>query len=349
MTLEELILNCKKQDLKAQEELYKKFSGILFAVCLKYSPNYHEAEDNLQDAFLTIFQRIEQFKSKGSFEGWMKRVAINTVLQKYRKKKTFHLSNEEQIEEEEEVVEVEDNQVPLDFLLKIVQELPNKYRLVFTMYVLDDYSHKEIADSVGISVGTSKSNLARARGILKIKIEDYYKVKSKNIHAMAGIADLSTRSLVTFVDNLKFAKELIEEGKIVFVFGVGGNDKKNSSSWLLENWDKPEVQRLWGKYRNLDNNGHWQVKELSIDVKKSLSDQKHFVRSEHWHIVDGKLEMNLEFQNGYKTSKVYTTGDSIDIPPCTWHKAINVGKNPVKVIEVWMGDLLSEDDIERRD
>ena len=182
MTLEELISNCKKQDLKAQEELYKKFSGILFAVCLKYSPNYHEAEDNLQDAFLTIFQRIEQFKSKGSFEGWMKRVAINTVLQKYRKKKTFHLSNEEQIEAEEEVVEVEDNQVPLDFLLKIVQELPNRYRLVFTMYVLDDYSHKGIADSVGISVGTSKSNLARARGILKIKIEDYYKVKLKNIH-----------------------------------------------------------------------------------------------------------------------------------------------------------------------
>lgn len=179
MTLEELISNCKKQDLKAQEELYKKFSGILFAVCLKYSPNYHEAEDNLQDAFLTIFQRIEQFKNKGSFEGWMKRVAINTVLQKYRKKKIFHLSNEEQIEEEE-VVEVENNQVPLDFLLKIVQELPDRYQLVFTMYVLDDYSHKEIADSVGISVGTSKSNLARARGILKIKIEDYYKVKLKN-------------------------------------------------------------------------------------------------------------------------------------------------------------------------
>jgi len=179
LTLEELISNCKKQDLKAQEELYKKFSGILFAVCLKYSPNYHEAEDNLQDAFLTIFQRIEQFKNKGSFEGWMKRVAINTVLQKYRKKKIFHLSNEEQIEEEE-VVEVDNNQVPLDFLLKIVQELPDRYQLVFTMYVLDDYSHKEIADSLGISVGTSKSNLARARGILKIKIEDYYKVKLKN-------------------------------------------------------------------------------------------------------------------------------------------------------------------------
>ena len=175
MTLEELILNCKNQDVKAQEELYKKFSGILFSVCLKYSPNYHEAEDNLQDAFITIFNRIEQFKGKGSFEGWMKRVTVNTVLQKYRKQRVFNLTNEEQLEEEA-IIEIEDNAVPLEFLLKIVQELPDRYRLVFTMYVLDDYAHKEISDIVGISVGTSKSNLARARGLLKIKVEDYYKV-----------------------------------------------------------------------------------------------------------------------------------------------------------------------------
>lgn len=174
MTLEELILNCKNQDVKAQEELYKKFSSILFSVCLKYSPSYHEAEDNLQDAFITIFNRIEQFKGKGSFEGWMKRVTVNTVLQKYRKQRVFNLSNEEQLEEA--VIEIEDNSVPLDFLLKIVQELPDRYRLVFTMYVLDDYAHKEISEIVGISVGTSKSNLARARGILKVKVEDYYKV-----------------------------------------------------------------------------------------------------------------------------------------------------------------------------
>ena len=174
MTLEELILNCKNQDVKAQEELYNKFSSILFSVCLKYSPNYHEAEDNLQDAFITIFNRIEQFKGKGSFEGWMKRVTVNTVLQKYRKQRVFNLSNEEQLEEAE--IEIEDNAVPLDFLLKIVQELPDRYRLVFTMYVLDDYAHKEISEIVGISVGTSKSNLARARGILKVKVEDYYKI-----------------------------------------------------------------------------------------------------------------------------------------------------------------------------
>lgn len=172
MTLEELILNCKKQDLKAQEELYKKFSGILFSVCLKYSRNYHEAEDNLQDAFITILSRIEQFKEKGSFEGWMKRITVNTVLQKYRKQQVYSLSNEEQIEEDVEI-EIEVSTIPLDFLLKIVQELPDRYRLVFTMYVLDGYPHKEIAEEMGITIGTSKSNLARARKILKTKIEDY--------------------------------------------------------------------------------------------------------------------------------------------------------------------------------
>ena len=174
MSLKQLIENCKINNTKAQGELYKLFSGKLFAICLKYSRNYAEAEDNLQDAFLTIFNKIEQYKDKGSFEGWMKRVTVNTVLQKYRKQRVFNLSNEEQLEEAE--IEIEDNAVPLDFLLKIVQELPDRYRLVFTMYVLDDYAHKEISEIVGISVGTSKSNLARARGILKVKVEDYYKV-----------------------------------------------------------------------------------------------------------------------------------------------------------------------------
>ena len=135
---------------------------------------------------------------------------------------------------------------------------------------------------------------------------------------------------------------------VEFVFGVGGEDKKNSSSWILNQWDKPTTERLWGKYRDLDQNGHWKVKELSIDIGKSLSDQRHFVRSEHWHIVDGELKMDLQFINGYSTSKVYKTGDSIDIPSRTWHKAINVGSTPVKVIEVWMGELLDENDIERR-
>ncbi|MCB0457019.1 MAG: sigma-70 family RNA polymerase sigma factor [Flavobacteriaceae bacterium] len=171
MTLEELITRCKQQDVKAQEALYREYSGVLFGICLKYSPNRTEAEDNLQDAFITIFKRMEQFEGKGSFEGWMKRITVNTVLQKYRKKKTFDISNEQQIEDVE--VEVEADAVPLDYLLKIVQELPERYRLVFNLYVMDGYSHKEIAEMLGISDGTSKSNLARARMILKTKVESY--------------------------------------------------------------------------------------------------------------------------------------------------------------------------------
>tara|TARA_R110000772_G_scaffold35955_10_gene86302 strand:+ start:53 stop:592 length:540 start_codon:yes stop_codon:yes gene_type:complete len=172
LTLDELIIQCKKQDAKAQGELYNRYSGILFSICLRYSPNYTEAEDSLQDSFLTIFKKVDQFKGKGSFEGWIKRITVNTVLQKYRKKRVFDIAREDQIADEIDV-EVEDDGIPLDFLLKIIQELPDRYRLVFTLYVMDDYAHKEIAEMLGISDGTSKSNLARARMILKTKIEDY--------------------------------------------------------------------------------------------------------------------------------------------------------------------------------
>ena len=177
MILEELIEKCKQQDANAQSTLYKKYSGVLFGICLKYSPNRAEAEDNLQDAFITIFSRVEQYQGKGSFEGWIKRITVNTALQKYRKKKTFEISNEAQIEDAE--VEVEQTNVPLDFLLKIIQELPDRYRLVFNLYVLDGYSHKEIASMLGISDGTSKSNLARARMILKTKVTDFNESNNK--------------------------------------------------------------------------------------------------------------------------------------------------------------------------
>jgi len=180
LTLEELILKCKQQDARAQEALYRRFSRTLFSICSKYSPNYHEAEDSLQDAFITIFKNVNQFQSKGSFEGWMKRITVNTVLQKYRKQKVFTLTNEEQIEEEQDDLEIEDNKIPLDYLLSLVQELPDRYRLVFTLYVLDDYSHKEIAEMLGITIGTSKSNLSRARMILKTKVEDYFSSQEYN-------------------------------------------------------------------------------------------------------------------------------------------------------------------------
>jgi RNA polymerase sigma-70 factor (ECF subfamily) len=130
-----------------------------------------EAEDNLQDAYLTIFKKIGQFKSKGSLEGWMKRITINTALQRYRSAGVFDIINEDQIEDV--TVEVDDDEMSIDYLLNIIQELPDRYRLVFNLYALDDYSHKEIAAMLTISIGTSKSNLARARLILKEKIKQY--------------------------------------------------------------------------------------------------------------------------------------------------------------------------------
>ncbi|MFC4722937.1 RNA polymerase sigma factor [Geojedonia litorea] len=171
MSLERLIEQCKKNDVKAQSELYKLYASKLFSVSLKYSRNTAEAEDNLQDAFVTIFKKIEQYKSKGSLEGWMKRITINTALQRYRTVGVFDIVNEQQIADDS--IEIDEDSISIDFLLQIIQELPDRYRMVFNLYALDGYSHKEIAEMLSITTGTSKSNLARARQILKEKLKTY--------------------------------------------------------------------------------------------------------------------------------------------------------------------------------
>lgn len=170
MSLEQLIKNCKKGNAKAQGQLYTLYAKTLFSLCLKYSRNYAEAEDSLQDTFLTVFKKIAQYNNKGSFEGWLKRIAINTALQKYRSEGIFGIVHENI--EEEVTVTIDEDDISVDFLLKIIQELPDRYRLVFNLYALDGYSHKEIAEMLKISQGTSKSNLARARIILKERIEE---------------------------------------------------------------------------------------------------------------------------------------------------------------------------------
>ena len=168
MSLSALIQGCLEKNTKSQEQLYQLYAGKLFSVCLKYSRNYAEAEDNLQDGFLIIFDKIGQYKFAGSFDGWAKRVMINNVLQQYRKTPFLELVNDVI---DDTPIEIDDNNVSLDFLLKIIQELPDRYRLVFNLYVMDDYSHKEISEMLGITIGTSKSNLARAKMSLKEKID----------------------------------------------------------------------------------------------------------------------------------------------------------------------------------
>jgi len=161
--------------LAAQSEIYELYADVLFGICLKYSRNYQDAEDTLQDSFLIIFDKITQYNKKGSFEGWLKRIAINTALQKYRKKTPLELVKE--VTDIEDLVEIDfkDKNLDIDFLLNLIQQLPDQYRLVFNLYVLDSYSHKEISKMLNISEGTSKSNLSRARKKLKIALETQQK------------------------------------------------------------------------------------------------------------------------------------------------------------------------------
>ena len=156
--------------MDAQSKVYQLFADKLFAVSLKYSKNYQDAEDNLQDSFLTIFAKIKQYKHKGSFEGWLKRITIHTALQKYRKNTPLEIVKEVKDEAQEDEIDIENYGFSVDVLLESIQQLPDRYRLVFNLYVLDDYSHKEIANLLNISEGTSKSNLSRARKILKEKL-----------------------------------------------------------------------------------------------------------------------------------------------------------------------------------
>lgn len=171
LDLEQLINDCKKNNIKAQEQLYRHYSPMLFTVCLKYSRNYVEAQDHLQDAFILIFEKINQYGFKGSFDGWIKRVVVNSILQHYRSASFLNLVNDP-IEDIVEV-EIETEHIEIEYLMKIIQDLPDRYRLVFNLFVIDNYSHIEIANLLNISVGTSKSNLSRSKMILKEKIENY--------------------------------------------------------------------------------------------------------------------------------------------------------------------------------
>ena len=144
-------------------------------LCLKYCQNEAEAEDNLHNAFIEIFTNIKKYKGKGSFEGWMKRITINKAIDSY--KKSFQLvSISDKSFPDTEIEEKELDDYSLDYILSLIQNLPNQYRLVFCLYELDNYSHNEIANMLSISDGTSKSNLHRAKMILKEKI------KSNTIH-----------------------------------------------------------------------------------------------------------------------------------------------------------------------
>lgn len=184
MELNDIIKACQQNSRQAQQKLFELYQAKLFAVCLKYAATYDDAQDGFQDGFIQIFKTISQYSGKGSFEGWLKRVMVTTILQQYRMKKLQLVSDDnisEKLPEEEEVLlDYPDELLDMHYLTQLIQGLPDKYRLVFSMYVLDGFTHKEISEMLGISEGTSKSNLSRAKQLLKERIESNRTALLKN-------------------------------------------------------------------------------------------------------------------------------------------------------------------------
>lgn len=163
----DILTGCIEGNRIAQQQLYETFSPTMFGICLRYSKDYHSAEDLLQDGFIKVYNNVDRYKGSGNFEGWMKRIFINTAIEAYRKnlKKVTSPLQEETFNHaiEEDVLD----KLAADDLLKIIQLLPKGYRTVFNLYCIEGYSHKEISEMLGISEGTSKSQLARAKGNIK--------------------------------------------------------------------------------------------------------------------------------------------------------------------------------------
>jgi RNA polymerase sigma factor (sigma-70 family) len=176
-----IISECIAGNQKALAELYHQFAPKMFGVCLRYARDEAEAEDNLQDGFVKVFANLNAFRHDGSLEGWIRRIMINVSLEKIRKQHLLYpvedVSKYDSVNFSDDVIA----KISADELIKIIQELPPRYRLVFNLYVIEGLSHQEIAKEMSITTGTSKSNLARAREILKKKVvENFDEVKIDN-------------------------------------------------------------------------------------------------------------------------------------------------------------------------
>ncbi|MFN5477836.1 MAG: RNA polymerase sigma factor [Sphingobacteriales bacterium] len=173
----DLILGSIRGDRRMQELLYKTYSPKMYGVCLRYAGNPDDAQDILQEGFVKVFKNLNRFRGDGSFEGWIRRIFVNTAIEHYRRKVNMYPVTENQ----ENTIEDKDwtafDRLALKDLLEIIQELSPGYRTVFNMYVVEGYTHRDIADILGISEGTSKSQLARAKAILQNVIKGKKRVQ----------------------------------------------------------------------------------------------------------------------------------------------------------------------------
>ena len=172
--LDKLIKDCAAGKQQAQASLYHMFSPKMYGVCLRYAKNASEAEDSLQEGFLKVFTNIKSFRNEGSLEGWIRRIMVNVSLEKCRKQQLMlpveDISKFDQGNYSEDII----SNISANDLLEIIRELPPRYKMVFNLYVMEGMSHQEIAKEMSITEGTSKSNLARARGILQMKVNHMF-------------------------------------------------------------------------------------------------------------------------------------------------------------------------------
>ena len=172
--LDILLKDCKRGKRGSQEELYRRFASAMYGLCLQYAGCEEDAQDILQDGFIKVFGKLEQVKNPSALPGWIRRVMINTALEKYRSQVMLQRVDDIQ----EEMGEASDTgayeDLTCDELVGLIQTLSPRYRMVFNLYAIEGYSHQEISESLGISTGTSKSNLSRARAILQDKIKNMY-------------------------------------------------------------------------------------------------------------------------------------------------------------------------------
>jgi RNA polymerase sigma-70 factor, ECF subfamily len=179
MSDQQIIELCAKHDRKAQQELYDRYSRLLLGVCLRYAADRAEAEDILQESFLKIFFNISDYSGSGSFIGWLRKIAVNTALTNYQKnlKYRYHVEIEDYVSVETGVTSFEEDFFTSDELFKVLNELPAGYRMVFNLYAVEGYKHKEIAEMMGIDTNTSKSQYSRAKAVIRDKLEKLRKLK----------------------------------------------------------------------------------------------------------------------------------------------------------------------------
>jgi RNA polymerase sigma factor (sigma-70 family) len=178
---DELIEGCLRRDSSAQRLLYDQYSSKMYGLCCRYVKGSMDAEDILVSAFMKVFDKIHQFKNEGSFEGWIRKIVVNEALTYLRRNRSMYVEIDlEQADYEPDYQSLSDH-LETEDLLRIIQELPTGYRIVFNLYAIDGYSHKEIADQLGISENTSKSQLSRARVYLQKVLAEQDSMTTKKI------------------------------------------------------------------------------------------------------------------------------------------------------------------------